>query len=83
MGKTLCCSLPAFHALTGSDYTSAFCRKGKIKPLKYLEKDHVLQAILGTFGKGQEVDDEMYSAAEKLACMTYGNRTIERVDDLR
>lgn len=27
------------HAFTGSDFTAAFYRKGKLKPLELLEKD--------------------------------------------
>lgn len=32
LGPKLCQSLPAFHAYTGCDYTSAFYNKGKVKP---------------------------------------------------
>jgi hypothetical protein len=39
LGPQLCVSLPAFHAYSGCDYTSAFVRKGKARPLKLLEKD--------------------------------------------
>ena len=35
----LAAALPAMHALTGCDYTSAFYRKGKVKPLRILEND--------------------------------------------
>ena len=38
-GKDLCRALPASHAFAGSDYTAAFSRKGKNRPLKTLEKD--------------------------------------------
>ena len=30
--KDLCRALPAFHVFTGSDYTAASSRKGKIRP---------------------------------------------------
>ena len=36
-------ALPALHAFTGCDYTSGFIRKGKIRPIKLLEKDVKLQ----------------------------------------
>ena len=32
LGPLLCELLPAFHAFTGCDYTSAFVRKGKKRP---------------------------------------------------
>ena len=44
LGETLCKKLPAYHALTGSDYTSSFSRKGKIKPLKIIENSPKFQS---------------------------------------
>ena len=38
LGEKLCRTLPAYHALTGCDYTASFNRKGKVKPLKVLQK---------------------------------------------
>lgn len=38
LGPDLCAALPAFHAFKGSDYASAFVRKGKVRPLQTLEK---------------------------------------------
>ena len=35
----ICDVLPAFHSFTGCDTTSAFVRRGKVAPLKVLEKD--------------------------------------------
>ena len=35
----LAAALPAMHALTGCDYTSAFYKKGKVKLLDILEND--------------------------------------------
>ena len=39
LGTDLCRALTAFHVCTGSDYTAAFSRKGKIHPLKEKDKD--------------------------------------------
>ena len=38
LGNSLCVSLSGFHAFTGSDYTASFSCKGKIPPLKLLER---------------------------------------------
>ena len=38
LGQQLCTALPSFHAYSGCDYTSAFVRKGKLRPFKKLEK---------------------------------------------
>ena len=36
IGPALCAALPGFHSFTGCDYTSAFVRKGKIRPYTIL-----------------------------------------------
>ena len=43
LGKDLCRALPTFHVFLGSDYTAAFSRKGKIRPLKTHEEDKTAQ----------------------------------------
>ena len=39
LGKKFCKALRAYRAFTGSQFTGSFNRKGKIQPLKKLEKD--------------------------------------------
>ena len=39
LGEQICRGLPALHAFTGSEYTSSFSRKGKVRLLQLLEKD--------------------------------------------
>ena len=43
LGNSFCVALPGFHAFTGSDYTASFNRKGKIRPLKLLERSENTQ----------------------------------------
>ena len=40
--KTLSKALLGFHALTGSDYSASFSRRGKVAPFKKLEKKWIL-----------------------------------------
>lgn len=63
LGETLCRALPALHAITGCDYTASFHRKGKIKPLKIMEKDTKLQEVVGSLGYDAAIPDE---AMEKI-----------------
>ena len=42
LGKKLSRSLLALHALTVCDYTASFSRKGKVHPLKHLEKNETM-----------------------------------------
>ena len=41
----------------GCDYTASFNRKGKIRPLKQLEKNISMQEVLGRLGKWNELSD--------------------------
>ena len=43
LGPQICAALPGFHAFTGSDYTSSFVRKGKVKPYHKMEKKEEAQ----------------------------------------
>lgn len=43
LGVQLCASLPAFHALTGCDFTPSFYRKGKQKPFSLLRGNEKYQ----------------------------------------
>ena len=51
LGSDICNILPAFHALTGSDYTNPFFRRSKIQSFKKLmklpEKCALLESMLG------------------------------------
>ena len=47
LGSELCAALPAFHSFTGSDYTSSFVKKGKVRPFKLLEKTPEYQHAFG------------------------------------
>ena len=38
LGREMCSALPAIHAFTGCDYTSAFLRKGKSRPVDIVER---------------------------------------------
>lgn len=42
LGSQLCKALPGFHAFTGCDTVSAFAGRGKVKPLKLLQKNEHL-----------------------------------------
>ncbi len=41
LGPGLCQALLGFHHFTGSDYSAAFFKKGKIRPLQIMEKSYV------------------------------------------
>jgi len=49
LGSDVRKSLLAFHAFAGCDYTSAFVRKGKVKPFSKLVKSKEAQRVLAKF----------------------------------
>ena len=72
LGKDLCRVLPAFYVFTGSEYTAAFSRKGKIRPLKTLEKDKTAQTVFGDMGFSDDIQEEEFKVNEKFPCTLYG-----------
>ena len=68
LGQTLCDALPAFHAITGCDYTASFKGKGKVRPLKVLEKDVDAQNVFALFGIEEEISETLLLKTEKFVC---------------
>ena len=58
LGQPLCEALPAFHALTSCDSTSALQGIGKTTALKILLKDNQFQQQLSDFGADPTVINE-------------------------
>ena len=63
LGKNLCKALPDYHTFTGSDFKPFSNQKGKIQPLKKLEKDVQAQIVSGHLG---ELDDDQKTILQKL-----------------
>ena len=74
LGKKLSRSLLALHALTSCDYTASFSRKGKVLPLKHLEKNETAQETFGCLGDMEETDESILMFARNL----FANSTMER-----
>ena len=75
IGESLALALPAFHAFFGSDYSAAFSRGRKIKPLKLLEGDIETQRVFAKFGEidvDVDNDEESVAILEKFVCNVYG-----------
>ena len=83
LGTKLSKSLLAFHAFTGSDYTSSFSRKGKIRPLKLLERDEEMQNVFGTLGSTENVPEAVIECFEKFVCQMYGLKTFKSTNAAR
>jgi hypothetical protein len=83
LGIEICAALPAYHAFSGSDYTASFSRKGKVRPLKALEKSKVFQAAFKHLGETTAIDNEIITAIEKFVCSMYGMKNLHDVNHAR
>lgn len=83
LGPTLCKALPGFHAFTGSDYTPSFSYKGKVRPLKILEKNESYLNAFGSLGSSETLPKELVSDIEKFVCEMYGNKRVSSVNEAR
>ena len=84
LGKDLCRASSAFHVFTGSDYTAAFSRKGKIRPLKTLEKDKTAQTVFRDMGFSDDIQGKKeFKVIKNLACTLYGKPKFNSVNKVR
>ena len=83
LGEKLCRTLPAYHALTGCDYTVSFNRKGKIKPLKVLQKNETAMDAFIEIGVAEELKEETCLLIEKYVCAVYGKKNLEDIDEVQ
>ena len=68
----MCDFLPALHALTGWDATSAFVGKGKSAGYQLALSIPALREDLRHLGVSFEVSEEMQRICEKIVCSEYG-----------
>ena len=69
--KGLAAAMPGIHAFTGCDFTTAFYRKGKVKPLEVLQKD-TTGPLVQFFSQLSSKDEPDQSKAEEFICALYG-----------
>lgn len=83
LGVDLCKALPGFHSFTGCDYTSAFSRKGKIRPFNLLEQDTNAQKAFGSLGFDAILTDEQVTIIERFLCKIYSRKHISDINEVR
>ena len=85
VGPLMCKVLPAFHALTGCDSTSALSRAGKKKAWKIIVNSKVHQQHLVCVGQSPDVDSVTARKAEAFICSLYNvsNRIQTSADEAR
>ena len=84
VGPKICKALPAFHALTGSDATSAFAGVGKKRAYNILEDSEVHQESMSQLGQITLTEDEIKQCV-KFVFSLYPTikKTPPSLDELR
>ena len=72
-----------FRAFTGCDTTSAFWRKGKVRPLHLMFKNPDFIATFAELGVNWETNEHLLEKTEKFVCAMYGHATSNSVNTLR
>ena len=73
------CALPGIHSFTGCDYTAAFLRKGKVRPLKLMEKSYI--ALFAELGDSPTVTN--ISCFEAFVCDLYRKPKTNNISAVR
>ena len=68
---------------TGSDYTASFSRRGKIRPLKLLEKNQKVMEFFSKLGERENIERDQHVNAENFVCEMYGQKKLFSVDEAR
>ena len=81
-GEDICSVLPALHCFTGCDTTSAFVRRGKMFPLKLVERKPEYIPFLQRIGQDRQCSESVISDMEAFTCAIYGNAATKSVNKL-
>ena len=83
LGPDLCAALPAYHAFSGCDYTSAFVRKGKVKPFQILQRHPNFITAFKGLGTAASINTQQLPPLEQFVCAMYGRPLCSDVNKLR
>ncbi len=78
LGPGLCQALHGFHHFTGSDYTPAFFKKGKMRPLQIMETSYV--DTFSQLGMSENLAAAVVSKLRAFVCEIYGKSSITSVN---
>eukprot|EP00794_Sanderia_malayensis_P002711 gene2711-3133_t len=75
--------LPALHAFTGCDYTSAFHGIGKAKAYKIHVKNPKFQEVFTLLGDLFEFDADLFQSIQEFVCILYGLKKTAGANEAR
>ena len=76
-------ALRALHAYIGRDTTNAFKEKGKVKPIKTLEKMPKIVPALARLWNYWKMPQDLITELEEFTCAVYGKTRFGEVYNLR
>ena len=83
LGKSNCKVMPALHAFTGNDYTSAFHGIGKVKALKIIVQSKKIRRAFKRIGDTFDFNAKHFSTVEEFVCLLYGAKGCTDVNEAR
>ena len=83
IGSSISNALPALHAFTDNDYTSAFFGMGKAKAFKVLKSCELFQYTFGMVCEEFAFDEDLLPAIEEFVCKLYGLKNVSSVNEAR
>ena len=83
LGVDCCDALPALHAFTGNDYTSAFHGIGKVRVYKTMMKSEEFISMFKRFGNSYVFDSRDFGRVEEFVCALYGLKKCKDVNEAR
>lgn len=83
LGEDYCATLLGFYVFTGEDCTSAFKGKGKVGPLKKLEKNPRFHKVFRELGNDWSINGLMLNQLEQFTCLMYSQSRDLSVDAVR
>ena len=83
LGTEACCSLIGWHYYTGSDTTSAFVRRGKLRPWELLIKFPQYMPAFAQLGMCDTLDDKYVVILEEFHCKIYGDHKEKSTNKFR
>lgn len=79
----ICDAIMGLHAFTGSDYTPSFKDKGKVNPFKAMRSNQSYIQAFKDLGSAEVIHADTLKSLEKYVCQVYGDKTCDKVNELR
>ena len=83
IGKEMSDALPALHALSGCDYTSAFFGIGKQKMYKVVNKSDHFKEALARMGGSVKFEMDIFPVIQEIISECHGVKSCKSINDAR